>query len=306
MMRASKTSGSSNRAKWNSAYSLIEHFFHKCICPLSRRHGLLKVETRIDLRGSILVILLLLQMGLALPIHASPNPVTFSLSPEVEKAIKTADPKTAARMKRAIKVGNRFIRLRFNNDDGYDLEIDDEWNKTVGPLLSMSGKQWFEWRDQRLPASLPIRLPGSLMQSTSLMACPAVTLLEIKSANDNIALTYRATLAAGYVQIYPDTPGKGGHRNWIDKTLSGRPYNLVIEIGPNNRIVRELASEKSLVFNYLYFRDSFLRSAEADEANGKKLQRQDILNDAKQQRQLIADIDSATSICKSSSIKLNQ
>lgn len=255
-------------------------------------------------RAAILPLLLVLLLSTAA--QARPNPVTVSVSPEVEKAIKASDPKTAARMKKAIQVGNKFVRLRFNNEDAYSPEDEDGWNKTIAPLVTMKGEEWQEWLDKRWPIEMVTNLPNGWRQSVSLMACPTLTLLEIKSANNDISLTYLATLAAGYIQIYPDTPGKSGHRNWIEKKLSGHPYKLTIGIGPNNRITSELSSEKYLAFQYLYYRDSFLRSAEADESNGKKLQRLDILNDAKLQRQLIAEIDSATSICNTTSIKLNE
>lgn len=241
-------------------------------------------------RAAILTMLLALLLSTAA--QARPNPVTVRVSPEVEKAIKAADPKTAARMKKAIQVGNKFVRLRFNNDDGYDPEIEDEWNNTVGPLIAMSGEQWFQWRDQRLPSVLPpIHLGDGYKKMTSLMACPALTLSEIKNGNSGYFLIYRTVLVGGYIEKYPDTPGRGGHKEWIDKAQSGHQFHITIEIGTNNRITSESSSEKSLVFHYFYYLNQLSRSAVRAETQGSP-------SDAKSIRALLADIGSAASVCK--------
>jgi hypothetical protein len=245
--------------------------------------------------GTALLALLLIS---ASAVRADANPVTIKISPDVENTIRRADPKTAARMKKAIQVSNKFVRLRFSNDDGYDPEIEEGWNKTVGPLIAMTGEQWFEWRDQRLPASSPIRLPDDFIKIISLMSCPAVTLSEIKVGNKGFSLVYRAILVGGFVEKFPGTPGKGGHQNWIDKTRSGQSYSLTFEVGSNDRITGELSTEKSLVFQYFYYRDDFSRNTKATGFVSEKF--------ATTNRKLLYDLDSAASVCNSTAVKQNR
>jgi hypothetical protein len=68
--------------------------------------------------------------------------VIIKTTSEAETIIKNTPLGERNLVEKAIKVGNKFVTLYYTGQAGYDIEIDDEWNKTFKPLTAMSGEEW--------------------------------------------------------------------------------------------------------------------------------------------------------------------
>jgi hypothetical protein len=226
-------------------------------------------------------------IGLPLPAQADALPfsdwkddshVSVVISPSVQQMIQQASPKESANIKRAIKVGNKFVRRRFNNDDQYDAEFDERWSKIVGPLMAMSGEEWGKIWAERWQTVSEVNI-GGVRGDAMLLSCPQVSLVEIKPKPDGFSLIFQATLIGSYIELY-------SVHNSIDKTRAGKPYELRVEIGSRGKITDVTSSEKVMAFEY---HDKKARlgigivSAQM----------------AERYKQLIKDMDTAAFICNS-------
>lgn len=226
---------------------------------------------------------------IGLPLSAQADALPFSdwkddshvsvvISPSVQQTIQQASQKESANIKRAIKVGNKFVRRRFNNDDQYDAEFDERWSKIVGPLMAMSGEEWGKIWSERWKTVSEVNI-GGVRGYAMLLSCPAVNLIEIKSKPDGFSLIYRATLVGSYIELF-------SVHNSIDKTRAGQPYELHVEIGPRGKITDVTSSEKVLAFEY---HDKKARIGIGIVS----------VQMAERYKQLIKDMDTAASICNS-------
>ncbi|MDP2805480.1 MAG: hypothetical protein Q8O24_06010 [Gallionellaceae bacterium] len=244
---------------------------------------------------------------IGLPLSAQADALPFSywkddshvsvvISPSVQQMIQQANQKESTNIKRAIKVGNIFVRRRFNNDDQYDAEFDELWSKIVGPLMAMSGEEWGVIWAERWTTYRSVGKHGVSV----LLACPEVNLTEIKTKPDGINLIYRATLIGSYIRDYPKI---GIHS--IDKARSGQSYELRVEIGSRGKITDVTSSEKELAYEYHYQKKSMKRAvqmyknqAAAGRGGAKFLEEVKTLNVVISKA--ISELDAATSICSTS------
>lgn len=253
--------------------------------------------------------LILWAILIGLPLSAQADALPFSdwkddshvsvvILPSVQQTIQQASQKESANIKRAIKVGNKFVRRRFNNDDQYDAEFDERWSKIVGPLMGMSGEEWGKIWSERWKTVSEVHIGGQ-RGSAMLLSCPEVSLVEIKPKPDGFSLVYQATLIGSYIELY-------SVHNSIDKTRAGKPYELRVEIGSRGKITDVTSSEKVMAFEYHYHKLRMENDAKTNETQAAFFQDKSVTRIgganlpkiAMRQRELIKELDAAATICK--------
>lgn len=231
----------------------IENLFHRfesCLRPMAECY-------RLFLRVSIFLILTLTSLSAYAGDIAEKNDktvyVTVITSLEVQEQLKKLDSQIQTQLEEAIKVGNKFIQLRFNDDDRYfadDPNGEEEWNKNLAPLVAMSGEDWQEYREDRWKIVDGNRMKGAHY----LVTCPKVELVEVNKTTTGSTLVYSANI----IGAFPDLAAR--KKLQVDRTRAEKPYILQINIGDNKRVLSECSVENILAisyFNYMSHLDNY-------------------------------------------------
>ncbi|MCE1227428.1 MAG: hypothetical protein LWW87_13260 [Geobacteraceae bacterium] len=179
--------------------------------------------------------------------QAAEKYVTIVNSPEVKQKLQQASPAERKRMEKAIKNGNRFIQLRFNDEDTdfyTDPDGDEIWKKKMAPIMSMSLEKWQDYRNARWKIVVDdSKTSGGYL----LIACPIVILSQLNINNDITTLIYRATLIGRFPYL------GGRHYEKIDISKSGKHYELQINLNSKHKLLNEYSTEKQIATsNYEY------------------------------------------------------
>lgn len=224
--------------------------------------------------------------------------VSVVVSPSVLKRIQQVGIQERSNIKRAIEIGNIFIKHRFNNDDQYDAEFDERWNEIVGSIMSMSGEEWGKVWAERWQTVSNIKI-GGRDGYTELLTCPVVKLTEIKFKPNGISLVYQATLVGSNIELQ-------SVQNTIDTTRAGQPYETRIEIGARGKITDVSTVEQVMAYEYHYVKKRMKRDADMDEKQAALLHDKsatiikgvNLSALAKRRREVIKELDDAVIICK--------
>lgn len=186
--------------------------------------------------------------------QATEKYVTIVNSPEVKQKLQQASPVERKRMEKAIKNGNRFIQLRFNDEDTYfydDPDGDEVWKKKMAPIMSMSLEKWQNYRNARWEK---VTNATRTRSGYELVSCPEVELKQLHVSSYRVALVYSAVIIGKFSTFGGVTHGE------IDTTRLGSVYELEISVGINSKITSEHSLETQLATSYQeYYRFTTFR-----------------------------------------------
>lgn len=262
--------------------------------------ALVGVKIMVGVLGLALIGLPLAAQADALPFSEwkDSSQVDVIVLPSVLQGIKQVGSQERSKIKRAIKIGNSFIKHRFNNDDQYDAEFDDRWSEIIGSLMSMTGEEWEKVWAERWQTVGNIRI-GGRDGYTELLTCPIVKLTEIEFKPNGFNLVYQAILVGTNIELQ-------SVQNAIDTTRAGQPYEMRIEIGSRGKITDVSTVEKVMAYEYHYVKKRMESKAELDEMYAgflrdksvKMIGGTDSPALAKRRREVIQELDAAVTICK--------
>jgi hypothetical protein len=157
--------------------------------------------------------------------------VHIKIMQSVQETIKKSTLEERKILEGAIKVGDEFVTLYYTGQAGYDIEIDEEWNRTFSKLTTITAEKWGEITD-------------NIDGKDIILGCDNLHLIHANIENNgSTILRYETIVLGGWDKFYIKTK----------KLYSGRKgdiFLLELTLNKESKVTNVNFTYKRDVLNY--------------------------------------------------------